>query len=81
MDKSERMLQERCKKEEDAMRQEMMVESERGRHETLSVIAKSWFWIDRIRTRVLIDCRGQKRKAQRRVVESGRERGSGERGA
>ena len=29
---------------------------------TLSVIAKSWFWIDRIRTRVLIDCRGQKRK-------------------
>jgi hypothetical protein len=48
---------------------------------TLSVIAKSWFWIDRIRTMVLIDCRGQKRKAQRRVVESGRERGSGERGA
>ena len=44
---------------------------------TLSVIAKSWFWIDRIRTRVLIDCRGQKRKAQRRVVESGRERGGG----
>jgi hypothetical protein len=55
VDKSERTLQERSKKEEDAMRREMMVESERGRHETLSVLARSLFWIDRIRTRVVFD--------------------------
>jgi hypothetical protein len=69
-----------CKFETKPVRSEFQ-ENARSAVSTLSVIAKSWFGsIGSGRGWGLIDCRGQKRKARRRVVESGRERGGGERG-